>query len=425
MERDILTLFRNRENYDRFCYLVTEGVLSWEGWNIVQGYKRYFKDHPDVEEINLLDFRTEFKFNNLGKFNKEKLEQYDRIFLELSTHVISKATTEDIIAKFIELDYAHKIHEASLNIVSKSEKNDISDIEKLLSDYNREITKYTKEDTALVTTDIYKLLEATIGGTGYNWRIHNLNESIGPIRRGNFVVVGARPDSGKTTFLLNEATYIASQLDPDQCILWLNNEEVGEKIGRRIIESGSGFTTAQLRDDPMGGIEKFKEMVGDLSKIKVIYQSVMSTREVERWCKKYKPSVIIFDQLWKVTGFEKEVANETGRQAQLFAWARSLASQWGPVLVVHQLGGPAEGEKFPPMSALYGSQTGIQGEADAIIIIGRSADPRDGDTRFFSIPKNKMGDGKYVKPGMRNARFALNIKPDIARYEDVGTYTIT
>jgi replicative DNA helicase len=247
---------------------------------------------------------------------------------------------------------------------------------------------------------------------------------LGPIRRGNFVVVGARPDSGKTTFLLNEATYIASQLTEEQCILWLNNEEMGEKIGRRIIESGAGVTTSELRDDPLGSVEKYKKMVGPLSKIKVIYQSVINTREVEHWCKKYKPSVIIFDQLWKITGFEKDAANDTQRQTLLFAWARSLASQWGPVIVVHQLGGAAEGEKFPPMSDLYGSQTGIQGEADAIILIGRSSDPRENDVRFFSLPKNKMGDGVHVKPGMRNARFVLKIKPDIARYEDVGSYVV-
>ena len=425
MDRDLLTIFRNRKTFDRFFYLIPEHAVSWETWNILKGYERYYNTNPGIEDIELLDFQGNFRFWNSGKFNKEKLSQYDSIFTELKSHMLTKGKAEEVMSMFIELDYASKIQDASLNIITKNGKNDINDIEKYIADYQHEAAKFEKEDTALVTTDIHKLLDATVGGSGYNWRIHNLNESLGPIRRGNFVVVGARPDSGKTTFLLNEATYIASQLDEDQCILWLNNEEMGEKIGRRIIESGAGVTTSDLRDDPLGSVEKFKKMVGPLSKIKVIYQSVINTREVEHWCKKYKPSVLVFDQLWKIVGFEKDAANDTQRQTLLFSWARSLASQWGPVIVVHQLGSAAEGEKFPPMSALYGSQTGIQGEADAIILIGRSSDPRENDVRFFSLPKNKMGDGVHVKPGMRNARFVLKIKPDIARYEDVGSYVVS
>jgi len=424
MDRDLLTIFRNRKTFDRFFYLIPEHAVSWETWNLLKGYERYYTTNPSIEDIELLDFQSSFRFWNSGKFNKEKLAQYDSIINELKSHTLTKGKAEEVLSMFIELDYASKIQDASLNIITKNGKNDINDIEKYIADYQHEIVKFEKEDHALVTTDIHRLLEATTGGTGYSWRIDNLNESLGPIRRGNFVVVGARPDSGKTTFLLNEATYIASQLTEEQCVLWLNNEEMGEKIGRRIIESGAGITTADLRDDPLGSVEKYKKMVGPLSKIKVIYQSVINTREVENWCKKYKPSVIIFDQLWKIVGFEKEAANDTQRQTLLFSWARSLASQWGPVIVVHQLGSAAEGERFPPMSALYGSQTGIQGEADAIILIGRSSDPRENDVRFFSIPKNKMGDGIHVKPGMRNARFVLKIKPDIARYEDVGTYVV-
>ena len=36
----------------------------------------------------------------------------------------------------------------------------------------------------------------------------------------------------------------------------------------------------------------------------------------------------------------------------LFAWARGLAGKYGPVIAVHQLGGEAEGERYPPMSNL-------------------------------------------------------------------------
>ena len=48
----------------------------------------------------------------------------------------------------------------------------------------------------------------------------------------------------------------------------------------------------------------------------------------------------------------------------------------------------AENEKTPPMNSLYGSKTGAQGEADVILMIGRTySDP---DKRYLSTPKNKL-----------------------------------
>lgn len=423
MELDIVTLFRDKNLYDRFFYLLKEEMFTREIWNVLNSLEKYYKEFPERDWVDMLEFAAWFRFSTPYCLIPEKAAIYNKIFSQLEKHVLTKAY--DIIMKqFLEQDYASKIQDVSMDIITKKGGSTIDDILVLADNFEKEYEKFKVEDTALVTTDIHKLLDATVGGSGYDWRITNLNESLGPIRRGNFVVVGARPDSGKTTFLLNEATYIASQLKNDECVLWLNNEEMGEKIGRRVIEAGAGVTTKQLRADPIGCVEKFEKAVGPLSKIKVIYQTIMHVKDVEKWCKKYKPSVIIFDQLWKILGFEKEASNDTSRQTLLFAWARTLTSTYGPVIAVHQLGGPAEGERYPPMSNLYGSQTGIQGEADAIILIGRSDDPREQDVRFFSIPKNKMGDGSKIVAGKRNARFALKINPDIARYEELGTYTV-
>jgi replicative DNA helicase len=424
MELDIVIVFLDRKTYDRFFYLLKEEMFTREIWNILKSLEKYYKDYPTVDSVDISDFAAWFRVTTNHCVVPATATIYNKIFSQLATHICNTTNIDTVMKLFLEQDYASKIQDISMEILTKAGGKTLDDIVVLADKYSTEASKFAVEDTALVTTDVHELLRHTIGGTGYNWRIQNLNESLGPLRSGNFIVVGARPDSGKTTFLLSEATFIASQLKDKECVLWLNNEEKGEKIGRRIIEAGAGVTTEQLRTDPMGSVEKFEKEVGPLSRIKVIYQTLMHIKEVEGWCKKFKPSVIIFDQLWKVHGFEKDSANETSRQTMLFAWARGLAGVYGPVVAVHQLGGEAEGERYPPMSNLYGSQTGIQGEADAIILIGRSHDPREQDIRFFSLPKNKMGDGSKVVAGKRNAKFALKIVPEIARYEDVGSYAV-
>ena len=97
----------------------------------------------------------------------------------------------------------------------------------------------------------------------------------------------------------------------------------------------------------------------------------------------------------------------------IFNWARELAKKYAPVITVHQADGSAEGVKWIDMSKLYGSKTGVQGEADAIITIGRL--PEEGNKRYLYVPKNKL-DGN--NQAMRNGRFEIEIVPTLGRFKE-------
>ena len=94
-------------------------------------------------------------------------------------------------------------------------------------------------------------------------------------------------------------------------------------------------------------------------------------------------------------------------------WGREIAKAYAPVITVHQADGTAEGVQWIDMSQLYMSKTGIQGEADAIITIGRQ--PDKGNARFMYIPKNKMTGNV---PSLRNGKFEIEIVPDLARFKE-------
>lgn len=134
---------------------------------------------------------------------------------------------------------------------------------------------------------------------------------------------------------------------------------------------------------------------------------------MEAILKKYKAGLIIFDQLWKIHGFDESSGNEVTRQTMLFNWGRELSKKHAPVIAVHQADGSAEGMRWIDMSRLYGSKTGIQGEADAIITVGR--DPATGDSRYLYVPKNKL---KGNNPAMRNGKYELIIQPSIGRFKE-------
>jgi len=75
------------------------------------------------------------------------------------------------------------------------------------------------------------------------------------------------------------------------------------------------------------------------------------------------------------TWFSKAAGNDVQRLTMIFQQGREWAKEYAPVIAVHQLDGGAEGMQYPTMDHLYMSKTGLQGEADAIIMLGKSNEP--------------------------------------------------
>ena len=114
-----------------------------------------------------------------------------------------------------------------------------------------------------VTDDLEVLYEENVKDTGLRWRLSSLNKSLGSLRKGDFGFVFARPETGKTTFLASEVTYMASQLsDNSGPILWINNEEQGAKVMLRCYQATLDLTMPEIAKD----IKKNKELFNNLIK---------------------------------------------------------------------------------------------------------------------------------------------------------------
>jgi replicative DNA helicase len=253
---------------------------------------------------------------------------------------------------------------------------------------------------------------------GLDWRLEELNSSLGPLRGGDFLIVTSRPDSGKTTFLCSESTFMAKQLPIEKDVFWANNEEVPLKVKQRIFQAALGMSKGDMEDDPMLTSKLLEDALGRTDRFKMYHDSAMTVRGVNNALTKCNPGLIIFDQLWKVDGFPGS-HSEVDKMTKLFGWARSLAEKYDcPVVNVHQADGSASGEAYIQMHQMYNSKTGIQGEADAILGIGKSFDPSLSDnTRFLHISKNKLDGGKRSDPKQRNGKWEVEILPEIARFK--------
>lgn len=152
-------------------------------------------------------------------------------------------------------------------------------------------------------------------------------------------------------------------------------------------------------------------------KIKLYDSSQIHRRTVEKICKQLKPSLIIFDQIDKIQGFDAD--REDLHLGAIYMWARELAKEYAPVIGVCQADGTGEGVKWLTMSNVANAKTAKQAEADWIVGIGKVHDNGYENVRYLHASKNKLIGDEDTDPNQRHGKREVLIKPQVARYEDI------
>jgi len=328
---------------------------------------------------------------------------------------------EEVIKTLIELDYLAKIMEECEKV--KEGESDLEHVHILATNALKDVERYIEKDELFVSADLSAIADR-ITSSGYEWRLDALNRSLGPLRTGNFIIVAARVEVGKTTFLASEVSYLAQQLPKDRPVVWVNNEEESNVVFFRIVQAALGLESKDIIADSKGAMDKYTALMGgDKDKIRVT-KDTNNLRDLETLFKEVNPGLIVFDQLDKVDGFNKTDDREDIRLGKIYKWARELARSYGPVIAASQLSAGAVEMKDPPfigLDALRGSKTDKPGEADAVLTIGKFKEPKSPEEemiRTINVPKNKLpGGGTKQMESERHGQYLVTIDPIRARYE--------
>ena len=330
------------------------------------------------------------------------------------TLIKDQETNDDIIE--LVLQTLRTKHEAILlaeEALKYSETaSDSTKLEEAISRFQQSVDG-KPDDVPFVNLSLEEIYNEQIKLPGLRWRLNCLNRSLGSLRKGDFGVVFARPETGKTTFLTSEISYFAQQTDAP--IIWFNNEEQGGKVLFRIYQAVLGATRESIGARLTQAKEAYIKATKD--NIKVYDSAAIHRHDVEKICKEYKPSLIVFDQLSKIKGITND--REDLRLGGLFAWARELAKEYCPVIAINQADVSGEGKKYLTMDNVANAKTAIQAEADWILGIGASHDNGFEYVRHFNISKNKLIGDEDSDPKLRHGKFDVLIQPEIARYKDI------
>jgi replicative DNA helicase len=386
---------------------------------ILDGMERYFKTFPGVTELNWDSFSAYLIADQSKRLTDDAIVKL-RMTLTKAKTFEPHCAHEEVVKTLIELDYLAKIMEECEKV--KEGESDLEHVHILATNALKDVERYIEKDELFVSADLSSIADR-ITSSGYEWRLDALNRSLGPLRTGNFVIVAARVEVGKTTFLASEVSYLAQQLPADRPVVWINNEEESTVVFFRIVQATLGVESKVIIADSKAAMDKYTEMMGgNKDKIRVT-KDTNNMRDLETLFKEVNPGLIIFDQLDKVDGVKGDEPEHL-KLGKLYKWARELARTYGPVIAASQLSAGAVELKDPPfigLDALRGSKTDKPGEADAVLTIGKYKEPKSPEEemiRTINVPKNKLpGGGTKQMESERHGQYLVTIDPIRARYE--------
>lgn len=404
VELILIKLFLNKKYYNLyFKYLNIDDITDI---NIKRIYLILEDLHSKDKEIFTIEELA------LCLFSNYTFKQIEKDAYEILLNKVSEAQADDTIVE----DYLKALKDRKLARVAATISLEVSEGRRPIADLLDHMSAIEEQETIIkeysfVTDDIEELYQSQIARPGLRWRLHCLNRSLGSLRRGDFGFIFARPETGKTTFLASEVTWMAKQADGP--VLWINNEEQGEKVKLRCVQASLGITLDQVKHNRELAQQRYDTYVGN--KIKIYDNAIIHKHEVEDMCKQLQPKLIIFDQLDKIKGFDADRPDTM--YGKIYQWARELAKVYCPVIGVCQAAGTAEGQANLTMDMVAEAKTSKQAEADWIIGIGTDEAHM---VRNLNICKNKLQGDEDTVPLLRSAPSKVLLKPLIARYEDLN-----
>ena len=225
----------------------------------------------------------------------------------------------------------------------------------------------------------------------WTFNIPSLTRKVEGVNDGHLIEVGARPNTGKTSF---HASLIASPggfaHQGANCII-LCNEEGYHRVGARYLTAATGMTMQEIKKNPT----KARDLYAPVKeRIKIKDATGRDMAWVESICKAYKPDIVLLDmgdKFARTGGFARpdEALKANAIHARMIAKQHECA-----VFYMSQLSADAEGKVLLNQSMMEGSRTGKAAEADLMVLIAKNPpvdNQEEEDTqRHLNVVKNKL-----------------------------------
>ena len=295
---------------------------------------------------------------------------------------------QEVLSKMFQQVIGEDIANIGFDMVNGT-ANSLNIVRNLLEQYGDDFTPNLNiewddidMDTLLASND----LEAR-----WTFNVSTLTRKVEGVNAGHLIEVGARPNTGKTSF---HASLIAAPggfaHQGANCII-LCNEEGYHRVGARYLTAATGMTMQEIKQDPAKARTLYEPVK---NRIKIKDATGRDMNWVESICKAYKPDVVLLDMGDKFAtsgGFARpdEALKANAIHARQIAKEHQCA-----MFYMSQLSAEAEGKVLLNQSMMEGSRTGKAAEADLMVLIAKNpvVDGQDEEDtmRHLNVVKNKL-----------------------------------
>jgi len=406
IDRDILRYCAERDNYYEVKDYISKSLCVKDSWMILNDFGEYYKEHPDEQSITS-DFKVWWRVQRHPEWKPEKVLQFSGLIDSILEAPMPERDT------FRESLYHLRAVEYYKGISDLLARGSISvdDAESRTRTF-----LHGKPDAAVKAELSLEHLADEERDGGFYFRCEDLNKALGQLRKGDFVVVAKRPEVGGTSFLVSELSYMLEQTDGNAVIF--NNEEEPSKVFSRMVSSALGVNYRTLLSDPKRYDKEFREWLGT-SNWDLIHDTSMTISSIHKVLEEKEYDLIGINVLLKVGGTGAKEDHD--KFQALGEECRRIAQKYGPVIAIVQADPSAEGMQYIPQDRIYKSKTALQGEADALIMIGTDEDIQDG-VRYIHVAKNKLPPSPTTINSCKHIKSQVNFDMDTGRFTTANVH---
>jgi hypothetical protein len=287
------------------------------------------------------------------------------------------------------------------------------EVDALIEEYtelgDEDATTNDDEGEVFSNVSVLALLEGQFGaGTGtIPFALDVLNERTGGgFRAGHHVLVFARPEVGKSLFVIDQTCF---WIESGYRVLFIENEDPIADTTMRVM----GRLCRRTREEIFAHPDLAQDVLDrrGYSNFVGVSLSPGNYKSIGKLVDDHRPDIVVLNQIRNI-----DVGDDNRVQAleKAAIGARNLGKKQGVrVVSVTQAGDSATGKAFLDMSDIDSSKTGIPGATDLIIGLGGTDEDIRFGFRHGSLPKNKLG-GNH-QPFTMRFNTALGTVEQVAR----------
>ena len=316
-------------------------------------------------------------------------QAYSHLFLQVNKEApMGSDVAQEVLSKLFQQVVGEDIANLGFDYVN-GDKTSLEPLRQMLEQYGDDFTPNLRIEWEDI--DLDTIIAMTDLESQWTFNIPTLTRKVEGINAGHLIEVGARPNTGKTSFHASLVAGPGGFAWQGAKVVVLCNEEGYHRVAHRYITAATGMDKHEIVKHKQKAMEVFAKI-----RPNIMFKDATGRdmNWVESVCKSYKPDIVILDmgdKFSRMAGFSRPDESLKANAIQ----ARQIAKQQDcAMFYMSQLSAEAEGKVVLNQAMMEGSRTGKAAEADLMIMISKNptveGQEEEDNQRHINVVKNKL-----------------------------------